>query len=213
MHMYHSWGSQNAWLRQITARNPLFIHAETATAKGIADGDWLWVTSPHGKVKAQAKLMHGVNPHTVWTWNAIGKRKGAWNLKDDAPEATKGFLLNHIISELLPPREDGYRYSNSDPVTGQAAWYDLRVSIEKCAEAECGETEPMFEAQDCVGLPEPTELLRYGADLKGGASDLEPVPMKGWVGNRKENAGQNCGIKSGHGNRIDDAPTEPEEGK
>ncbi len=204
MHMYHSWGGQNAWLRQITARNPLFIHAETAKAKGIADGDWLWVTSPHGRVKAQAKLMQGVNPHTVWTWNAIGKRKGAWNLKDDAPEATKGFLLNHIISQLLPAREDGYRYSNSDPVTGQAAWYDLRVKIEKCAADEYGETEPMLDPQDHFGLPEPTELLRYGADLKGEASDLEPVPMKDWIGNREENAGQKSGIKPGHGNQLAD---------
>ncbi|MDF2368799.1 molybdopterin oxidoreductase family protein [Sneathiella sp.] len=203
MHMYHSWGSQNAWLRQITARNPLFIHADTAAASGITDGDWLWVSSPYGKVKAQAKLMRGVNPHTVWTWNAIGKRKGAWNLKEDAPEVTKGFLLNHIISELLPPREDGYRYSNSDPVTGQAAWYDLRVSIEKCDAADFGETEPMFEAQGAAGLPEPTELLRYGANLKGEASHLDPVPMKDWIGNRKENAGKKSGIKPGHGNQID----------
>ncbi len=54
----------------------------------------------------------------------------------DAPEATQGFLLNHLISELLPEREGGYRYSNSDPVTGQAAWYDLRVRIEKAAGQE-----------------------------------------------------------------------------
>jgi anaerobic selenocysteine-containing dehydrogenase len=204
MHMYHSWGSQNAWLRQITARNPLFIHEKTAKAKGIADGDWVWVSSPHGRVKAEAKLMQGVNPHTVWTWNAIGKRKGAWNLKEDAPEATKGFLLNHIISGLLPPREDGYRYSNSDPVTGQAAWYDLRVSIEKCAEDEFGETEPMLDPQETYGVPEPTELLRYGADLKGERSELDPVPMKDWIGNREENAGHNSEIRTGHGNRTEE---------
>jgi hypothetical protein len=42
--------------------------------------------------------MDGVNPDTVWTWNAIGKRAGAWNLDKNAPEAKKGFLLNHIIS-------------------------------------------------------------------------------------------------------------------
>ena len=24
--------------------------------------------------------MDGVNPDTVWTWNAIGKRSGAWDL-------------------------------------------------------------------------------------------------------------------------------------
>ena len=46
-------------------------------------------------------------------------------------KSKKGFLLNHLISELLPEREGGYRYSNSDPVTGQAAWYDLRVRVEK----------------------------------------------------------------------------------
>ena len=50
--------------------------------------------------------MDGVNPDTVWTWNAIGKRAGAWNLDPDAPEFRKGFLLNHLISELLP---DGWR--------------------------------------------------------------------------------------------------------
>ena len=63
----------------------------------------------------------------------------------DAPEATRGFLLNHLITELLPEREGGYRFSNSDPITGQAAWYDLRVSIEKVAAGEAHETSPRFE--------------------------------------------------------------------
>ena len=62
---------------------------------------------------------------------AIGKRKGAWALDEKAPEATKGFLLNHLIHELLPPKGDGLRWANSDPITGQAAWFDLLVKIEK----------------------------------------------------------------------------------
>ena len=86
--------------------------------------------------------MEGVNPDTVWTWNAVGRRAGAAALDPDAPEATRGFLLNHLITELLPEREGGYRFSNSDPITGQAAWYDLRVSIEKAAPDEAGETSP-----------------------------------------------------------------------
>jgi hypothetical protein len=89
--------------------------------------------------------MEGVNPDTVWTWNAIGRRGGAAALDPDAPEATRGFLLNHLITELLPEREGGYRFSNSDPITGQAAWYDLRVRITKAAPAEQGETSPRFE--------------------------------------------------------------------
>ncbi|WP_339848786.1 molybdopterin oxidoreductase family protein [uncultured Nisaea sp.] len=132
--MYHSWGSQNAWLRQLHGKNPLFMNREQGEKLGIADGDWVYVTSHHGQIKVPVKLMEGVNPDTAWTWNAIGKRRGAWNLGKDAPEATKGFLLNHVISELLPARKDGYRYANADPVTGQAAWYDLRVRIEKAAD-------------------------------------------------------------------------------
>jgi anaerobic selenocysteine-containing dehydrogenase len=143
MAMYHSWGSQNAWLRQILGRNWLYIHRGRAEELGIADGDWVFVTSRHGRIKAQAKLMDGVERNTVWTWNAIGKRSGAWNLDSASPEAKKGFLLNHLISDLLPEREGGYRYSNSDPITGQAAWYDLRVRVEK-ADDQTTESAPQF---------------------------------------------------------------------
>jgi anaerobic selenocysteine-containing dehydrogenase len=90
----------------------------------------VWVISRHGRVKGQARLMEGLNPDTVWTWNAIGKRAGAWGLAADASESTRGFLLNQVITEFLPA-EDGIRHANADPVTGQAAWYDLRVRVEK----------------------------------------------------------------------------------
>ena len=144
MAMYHSWGSQNAWLRQIHGANRLYMNRARASTLGIADDDWVWITSPIGRVKAQVKLMEGVNPDTVWTWNAIGKRSGAWGLAPDAPESTRGFLLNHLITELLPQQPGGYRYSNSDPITGQAAWYDLKVRIEKAAASEAHETSPRF---------------------------------------------------------------------
>ena len=129
--MYHSWGSQNAWLRQIHGANPLYVSGDVWEEHGFQDGDWATLTSHHGSITVPAIRMNALNPKTVWTWNAIGKRKGAWALDNDAPEATKGFLLNHLIHELLPPRGDGLRWSNSDPVTGQAAWYDLRVKIER----------------------------------------------------------------------------------
>ena len=147
MAMYHSWGSQNAWLRQIHGHNHLYMNRSQATELGIRDDDWVRVTSHHGSLTAQVRLMEGVNPDTVWTWNAIGKRRGAWNLAPDAPEATRGFLLNHVISELLPEQGAGFRYANADPVTGQAAWFDLRVRVERVSEDRPGETaEPQFHA-------------------------------------------------------------------
>ncbi len=170
MAMYHSWGSQNAWLRQIHTSNRLYMNRFQAELEGIEDDDWVWVISHHSRIKVQVRLMEGVERNTVWTWNAIGKRSGAWNLDPDAPEAKKGFLLNHVISELLPPKESGYRYSNSDPVTGQAAWYDLRVRIEK-APAETGAEEetslPQFDTLPSTNDASVTQrILRYGARFK-----------------------------------------------
>ena len=168
MAMYHSWGSMNAWLRQIHPANRLYISRVRAGKLGIEDDDWVYVISHHGRLKAQVKLMEGVNEDTVWTWNAIGKRAGAWNLDGDAPESRKGFLLNHVISDLLPARESGYRYANADPVTGQAAWYDLRVRIEK-APAEDAATEPSFtQLVPPPGQAPNPAVLRYGAGFKPG---------------------------------------------
>ncbi len=142
MAMYHSWGSQNAWLRQIHGRNFLYVPTKIWVAQGFRDGDWARVTSPSGEIVVPVAHMAALNENTVWTWNAIGKRKGAWGLDDAAAEATKGFLLNHLISELLPEKGDGQRYANADPVTGQAAWFDLKVRIVRCDAPE--EAQPAF---------------------------------------------------------------------
>ncbi len=144
--MYHSWGTQNAWLRQIHGRNPLYVPGAVMDAHDLKDGDWAYLTSHHGRIKVPVARNDALNPHTVWTWNAIGKREGAWALDAKAPETQKGFLLNHLIHELLPPKGDGLRWSNSDPITGQAAWYDLRVRIEK-AEPGAEVSEPRFKRQ------------------------------------------------------------------
>lgn len=165
--MYHSWGSMNAWLRQLHGRNFLYMNRAVAGQKGIVDGDWVTVTSHHGEITVPVKLMEGVNGDTVWTWNAIGKRAGTWNLDPKSPEVTKGFLLNHLISDLLPVRDGGYRHANADPITGQAAWYDLRVRVERAA-ADAPErlTEPRFETvARPANMSQPPAVNRYGAQF------------------------------------------------
>ncbi|HED52144.1 MAG TPA: formate dehydrogenase, partial [Gammaproteobacteria bacterium] len=122
MAMYHSWDSQNAWLRQIHTYNYLYVNSQTAREADIDDGGWMWVESMHGKVRCLCRYSEAVEPGTVWTWNAIGKGPGAWGLDADANESKQGFLLNHLISEELPPSEEGDHLSNSDPITGQAGW-------------------------------------------------------------------------------------------
>ena len=163
MFMYHAWGSQNAWLRQIATRNWMYLHPDTAAKYGIADGDWIHVDSHNGRITVQAKCVSNMQPDTVWTWNAIGKRRGAWKLAKDAPEGAQGFLLNHLISDRTPKGD----YANADPVTGQAAWFDLRVRIRK-ADADITASETA-SAPQFAPLPMGTadnHPLRYGSAMR-----------------------------------------------
>ncbi len=147
MAMYHSWDSQNAWLRQIHAENFLFMNQGMAAIAGIVDGGWIYVESQWGKVRCMARYSEAVEPGTVWTWNAIGKAAGAWNLGPDANESQRGFLLNHLIADELPAAHG--RFSNSDPITGQAAWFDVRVRVYP-AEADAQTTLPQFAAMPAL---------------------------------------------------------------
>ena len=70
-------------------------------------------------------------------------RQGARNLGTNAKEATQGFLLIHLIDDLLLKQGGGGGYINSDPVSGQATWYDFRAKIEKAPKGAIN-TELLF---------------------------------------------------------------------
>ena len=166
MMMYHSWDSQNAWQRQILGSNRLYLARALASRLDIGDDDWVWVSSHQGRIRVQVRLMDGVNPDTVWTWNAIGKRKGTWGLDPDAHEATRGFLLNHLIGDQLPDS----KHANADPVTGQAAWFDLRVKIEKATAEEAAESWPQFDRlPGNVSPGGAPAILKFGANFRSGS--------------------------------------------
>ncbi len=188
MFMYHSWDSQNAWLRQIMAQNYLYMNREEALKNGIQDKAWAWVESHNGKIRVQVKHAEGCAPNTVWTWNAIGKQPGAWGLKEGANEGTDGFLMNHLISELLPKKGDNLdNVTNSDPITGQAAWYDLRVKIYPAAEGETG-TWPTFDTiKPLPNAKESPDVLRYAAhEPVQLVRDMADVLARGSVHDKKD---------------------------
>ncbi len=182
MHMYHSWGSQNAWLRQITNENYLYISHDLAKEHNLKTDDWAVLSSRIGKVRVKVKPQSGIQRNTVWTWNAIGKRRGAWGLGENANEANVGFLLNHLIPETLSDKTS----SNSDPVTGQAAWYDLRVNIRKCFDSDNKLSMPQFEPVPNFGIGgHPTndnKIMRYGSQFNRAAGSISGLPMKEWLG-------------------------------
>ena len=55
--MYHSWGSQNVWLRQIHGSNKLFVSESIWKEKNFEDGDWARLTSENSSIVVPVALM------------------------------------------------------------------------------------------------------------------------------------------------------------
>ena len=177
MAMYHSWDSQNAWLRQIHGSNRLY-HAtgRRRAALGLADDDWVWIAS-------RARPGQGAAPAdgraSTRTRSGPGTRSasgaGAWKLAADAPEATKGFLAEP------PDRRAAAASARAATATptptrspGQAAWYDLRVRLSRRARRrERGISAPQFAIAAAAGAaspprPEMAALRRASSDAGSG---------------------------------------------
>ena len=60
-----AWQRNVPSLREIQPDPTLHIHPATAQARGISDGDWVRLESPHGWLKVKAELFPGVRPDTV----------------------------------------------------------------------------------------------------------------------------------------------------
>ena len=60
-----SWQKNVPALREIEPEPVLHIHPESAAKYGIADGDMVNITSPHGSIKAKAEYYPGISKDTV----------------------------------------------------------------------------------------------------------------------------------------------------
>ncbi|MBN1566571.1 MAG: molybdopterin-dependent oxidoreductase [Acidobacteria bacterium] len=60
-----AWLRNVPYLREILPYPTLQIHPDTAGARGISDGDWVNVESPHGRMKIKAQVNPGIRPDTV----------------------------------------------------------------------------------------------------------------------------------------------------
>ena len=71
---------ENPWLDEISSMAEpwsyfISINSATARAKGIKDGDWIWVESAEaGRVKGRARLVEGIHPEVV----GIANNGGHW---------------------------------------------------------------------------------------------------------------------------------------
>jgi len=92
-----SWQRNVPSLREITPHPVLHIHPDTASARGIADGDMVSVTSPHGQMKVKAEIFPGIRPDTVMILH--GWWQGCRDLGiDDYPLLDGGANVNMMYS-------------------------------------------------------------------------------------------------------------------
>lgn len=61
----HAWLRNVPYLREIQPEPWIHIHPDTAEARGIKDGDWVIVESPHGWIKVKALYFPGIRPDTI----------------------------------------------------------------------------------------------------------------------------------------------------
>ncbi len=85
------------WLREIYPVPELWIHPKAAATYGISQGDWVWVESKRGKIRAKALVTEGINPGVVymerfWTPETLDTETHGWRemnvnilSKNDAP--------------------------------------------------------------------------------------------------------------------------------
>ncbi|MBP1624666.1 MAG: putative anaerobic dimethyl sulfoxide reductase, chain reductase precursor [Acidobacteria bacterium] len=59
------WLRNVPYLREVLPFPTLQIHPDTARERGIGQGDWVVVVSPHGKMKIKAEINPGIRPDTV----------------------------------------------------------------------------------------------------------------------------------------------------
>lgn len=112
--------ANSPWLQEIAGLhikemwgNWVEVNPETARGLGIADGDWVWVESPVGRIRLRARHYPGAMPHVVNISLGQGHRAyGRW---------AKGRGAN-------PKRIIGHE---QDRLSALAAWSATRVKIYK----------------------------------------------------------------------------------
>jgi len=113
MAMYHSWGSQNSWLRQIIGRNCSNMHHALGARLALADQDWVDVTSHHGIITAQGEVVEGRMRHGVDV-ECDRQARRCMGAFARSPESKKGlsseslesaiFFLNVKAATVIPTR-------------------------------------------------------------------------------------------------------------
>jgi anaerobic selenocysteine-containing dehydrogenase len=106
---------QVAELRRAAPDPQVEVHPDTAAARGIGAGDWVRISTPHGAVRARAKLNAGLAPGVVCAQHGWWEGCEELGLPATDPYDADGVNLNLVLKQ-----------TPSDPVSGSSP---LRASL------------------------------------------------------------------------------------
>lgn len=99
--MYHHGTLRNVpYIRELYPVAEIWVNPIAAKKYGVAQGDWVWVESLRGKIRAKARVTEGIPPDTVYM-------ERFWNPETlDSP--TKGWqeMNVNVLSKLTAPFND-----------------------------------------------------------------------------------------------------------
>jgi len=92
-----SWLRNVPYLREVMPDPTLQIHPETAKARGVKQGDWVLVSSPHNTIRLRADVNPGIRRDTVMAlhgwWEGCAELK-----KPELPRLKYGANTNSMYS-------------------------------------------------------------------------------------------------------------------
>jgi anaerobic selenocysteine-containing dehydrogenase len=94
-YVYGSYGNENPWIDEICERTnayDILLNETAGTAKGIRDGDMVWLESPIQKIKVKVKLTQCIHPKAV----GVGGHFGHWSAGMPVARG-KGINFNSLL--------------------------------------------------------------------------------------------------------------------
>jgi anaerobic selenocysteine-containing dehydrogenase len=107
--IFNFFGSEHRQSKSLRKSHPdplIEIHPDVALELGVAEGDWVYVESPRGRVRLKARLFDGVDPRVVST------EFGWWFPEKSAPDYGWDESNINILTMDGPPLDPGMGATN-----------------------------------------------------------------------------------------------------
>jgi len=124
IHYCHSQHRGLASLRQREPDPMVEIHPDAADARGIANGDWIRLTTPHGEMQARARFKKHLDPRVVSATAGWWQACTALDLPGFDAVAKDGANLNGVVGNEA-----------SDPISGSVPHRSYLCEIGPLSEA------------------------------------------------------------------------------